>query len=101
MKSILKYSVAGLAAMLLTTGCTHKASVGASNIDLSKVNMTKVETMKSGEACSSWFLIFPTGFDSTARQAAKNGGITTIEYQEYSNTNYLIGGSRCITVFGK
>jgi hypothetical protein len=51
MKSILKYSVAGLAAMLLTTGCTHKASIGASNIDLSKVNMTKVK----------WFLLKKCG----------------------------------------
>ncbi|MGB3752220.1 MAG: TRL domain-containing protein [Arcobacteraceae bacterium] len=101
MKKVLKYSLAGLAAMLLTTGCTHKASIGASNIDLSKVNMTQIENMKSGEACSSWFLIFPTGFDSTARQAAKNGGITTIQYQEYSQSNYLIAGSRCITVYGK
>ena len=101
MKSILKYSIAGLAAMLLTTGCTYKASVGASNIDISKTDMSKVETLKSGEACQSWFLIFPTGFDSTARQAAKNGDISKIEYQEYSNTNFLIGGSHCITVFGK
>ena len=101
MKSFLKYSLIGLAAMLLATGCTHKSSVGSSVTDIGKVNMTQVETMKTGEACSSWFLIFPTGFDSTARKAAKNGGITQIIYQEYSQTNYIIGGSKCIKVFGK
>lgn len=101
MKSILKYSALGLAAMLLTTGCTYKSSLGASNVDITKTNMKEVGTMKVGESCQSWFLIFPTGFDSTARQAAENGDITKIEYQEYSNTNYLIGGSHCIKVFGK
>ena len=101
MRKIFKYSAVAVVAMLLTSGCTHKASVGASNIALTKVDMKKVETMKKGEACSSWFLIFPTGLDSTARQAAKNGDISKIIYQEYSHTDYLIGGSRCITVFGK
>ena len=100
MKSILKISVVGLAAMLLTTGCTYKSSLGASNVDISKTDMSKVDSLKSGEACQSWFLIFPTGFDATANTAAKNGGITKIEYQEYSNTSFLIGGSRCIKVFG-
>ena len=53
-----------------------------------------------GEACQSWFLIFPTGTDSTTRQAAQNAGIAHIEYQEYSSHNYLIGGSNCVTVYG-
>ena len=101
MKSILKYSVSGLAAMLLITGCSYKTSVGVSGVDISKTDMTKVDSMKTGESCQSSFLIFPTGMESTAREAAMNGGITTIEYQETRAYNYLIVSGRCITVYGK
>lgn len=100
MKSILKYSVAGIAAMLLTTGCTFKSSLGASNVDISKTDMTKISSLKSGEACQSRFLIFPIEFDATANTAAKKAGISKIEYQEYSNSDYFIFASRCIKVYG-
>ena len=101
MKTILKYSVASVAAMLLTTGCTYKTSSQIATLDLNKVDMTEIGTMKSGEACQSWFLIFPTGLDSTTRRAAQNAGISHIEYQEDTSRNYLIGGSKCVTVYGK
>jgi len=101
MNKTLKYAVSGMAAAFLLTGCTYKTSAGVSNVDLSNTNMSKVDTLKSGESCQSWFLIFPTGFNTTAKEAAKNGGISKIEYQEMSSTNYLIGGSVCLTVYGK
>lgn len=101
MKKILKYSLAGLAAMLLTTGCTHKSSIGASTNEISNINMSKLDTLKTGEACSTWVLFIPIAFDSTAKKAAKNGGISQIFYQEYSDVNYIIARSRCITVYGK
>ena len=101
MKSILKYSLIGLASTFLVTGCSFKTSNQIATFDLNKVNMTEITKMKTGEACQSWFLIFPTELDSTTRKAAQKAGIAHIEYQEYSNTNYLIGGSRCVTVFGR
>ena len=101
MKKFLKFSAIGAIAMLLITGCTYKGSALSSVVDVSKTDMSNVENLKMGEACQSWFLFFPTGFDATAREAAKNGGISKIEYQEYSHTNYLIGGSDCIKVYGK
>ena len=87
--------------MFLATGCSYKTSNQIATIDLNKVDMNELKTMKSGEACQSWFLFFPTGFDTTTRQAAQNAGISHIEYVEYSDRNYLIGGSRCVIVYGK
>jgi hypothetical protein len=100
MKSIFKLSIASIAVMFLATGCTYRNSIGVSQVDISKTDMSKISTLKSGEACQSWFLIFPTGFDSTARQAAKNGNISKIVYQEASDTNFILGGSHCIKVYG-
>jgi len=100
MKSILKYSVLTMAAMLLVTGCTYKTSAGISNVDISQTDMGKIDSLKSGESCQSRFLIFPTGFDATAKTAAKNAGISKIEYQEVSSTSYILGSSSCIKVYG-
>ena len=100
MKSILKYSALSVAAMLLVTGCSYKTSAGLSNVDISKTDMTKIDSLKMGESCQSRFLIFPTGFDATANSAAKNAGISKIEYQEISDTFYFLGSSRCIKVYG-
>lgn len=101
MKSFFKYSAIGLTTMFLATGCTYKGSALTAVVDISKTDMSKVETLKSGEACISHFLIFPTGLDATAREAAKKAGISKIEYQEYSSTNYILGSSNCIKVYGK
>ena len=93
--------VVGLATVLLLTGCTYKGSVGVSNVDISKTDISKLDGLKTGEACQRWIFFLPIANDATAKQAAKNGGISKIEYQEYSSTNYLIGGSFCVKVYGK
>jgi len=85
----------------LATGCTYKYSAGASTVDISKTDMAKVETLKSGEACVSHILFFiPTSLDATAQTAAKNGGINQIAYQEVSHTDALIFRSSCVKVYG-
>ena len=95
-----------LATAILTTfaltGCTWKTSANASPVDLSKTNMSQVSSMKTGEACQKYFLIFPIGFDATAKTAAENGGISHIKYQETSKTIFWpFYQSRCIKVYGE
>jgi hypothetical protein len=89
-----------VATAFLATGCTYKYSAGTSTVDITKTDMSKVEKMKSGEACVSRFLVFPTGLDATAKTAAQNAGISKIEYQEVNHTDALLFGSSCVKVYG-
>lgn len=85
---------------ILTTGCTYKGSSN-SVVDISKTDMATINSMKSGESCiSSIFFFIPTGLNATAQQAAKNGGIKEIKYQEILSKNYLIYNAHCIKVYG-
>ena len=102
-KSIMKKTIAlsiMVATVFLTTGCTAKYSAGVSTVDITKTDMTKIDSMKSGEACVSRFLFFPTGLDATANTAAKKAGISKIEYQEVNHTEAFIFGSSCVKVYG-
>ena len=97
-KLLLSASVIGL----LLTGCTWKTSALASPVDISKTDMAKLNSMKSGEACQRYFLFFPIGFDATAKTAAKNAGISHIKYQETSKTSFWpFYSSYCIKVYGE
>jgi len=97
-----KLLLASTITLLALTGCTWKSSAVASPVDISKTDMAKVQTLKTGEACQRYLLIFPIGFDATAKTAAKNGGISHIEYQETSHTAFWpFYGSECIKVYGK
>lgn len=92
----------GILAAFALTGCTWKSSAVASPVDISKTDMAKVQTLKTGEACQRYFLIFPIGFDATAKTAAKNGGISHIKYQETSHTSFWpFYESYCIKVYGE
>jgi len=86
--------------MLLTTGCTIKVSP-SSVVDISKTDMTQVENLKSGEACAKSLLGFPLSLNATAKEAAKEAGISKIVYQENSSTDLLIYRSYCTKVYGK
>lgn len=99
LKKVIALSVL-TATAFLGTGCTYKFSAGASVVDITKTDMTKVESMKSGEACISRFLLFPTGLDATAKTAAKEAGISKIEYQEVTHTEAILFGSSCVKVYG-
>ena len=93
--------IASIIALTLT-GCTYKTSAIASPVDISKTDMSKVDTLKTGEACQKYILFIPLGFDATAKTAAKNAGITHIKYQETSVTSvWPLYGSYCIKVYGE
>jgi hypothetical protein len=91
-----------LVAAALFSGCTWKSSAVASPVDISKTDMSKVSTLKTGEACQRYFLFIPIGFDATAKTAAKEAGISKIKYQETSTTYFWpIYQSYCIKVYGE
>ena len=97
-----KLILSGLISAFVLTGCTWKTSALASPVDISKTDMSKVQTLKTGEACQRYLLVFPIGFDATAKTAAKNGGISHIEYQETSHTSFWpFYQSYCIKVYGE
>ena len=89
-----------VATAFFATGCTYKFSAGVSTVDITKTDMKKVDSMKSGEACVSRVLFFPTSLDATANTAAKEAGISKIEYQEVTATNAILFGSSCVKVYG-
>jgi len=103
LKKIITTAVIGVGALLLT-GCTLKSPGMVNTVDISKVDMNTISTMKEGEACHSWFLFIPTGLDATVKTAAENGHITKVKYVEYTHSRYLMGllaGSDCIKVYGE
>jgi len=99
---MLKKIALGISAMLLATGCTYKASNARLNLNLANVDMAKIEKMKRGEACVSYFLgIIPLSTDATIRKAAQEAGIKTVEYVENTSSFYLIYSDRCVVVYGE
>jgi len=101
LKKIINGSAIALTSLVLLTGCTYKTSPDVNTVDLNKVNMNEVATMKKGEACHSWFLVFPTGTDKTIKEAAEEAKINHIKYVEHSSHFYLIGGSDCTIIYGE
>ena len=91
-----------ITAAILMTGCTYKSSALASPVDISKTNMSALNSLKEGEACQRHFLFIPIGFDATAKTAAENAKISKIKYQETSRTFFWpIYWSDCIKVYGE
>lgn len=85
---------------LLFTGCAFKATPTAVTMDVTKIDFSKLESMKQGEACVSNFLFFTTGYDKTLREAVADAGITDVKYVEEHNSPGIFASSRCLVVYG-
>lgn len=85
---------------LLFTGCAFKATPTAVTMDVTKIDFTKLESMKQGEACISRFLIFTTGYDKTLREAVEDAGITDVKYVEEHVSTGFFTSSKCLVVYG-
>lgn len=98
-----KITIGAIAAsLLLMSGCTWKNSAVSSPVNIANTDMNQVKTMKSGESCQRQLLIFPIGFDATAKTAAEKAKISKIKYQETSGTVFWpVYSSRCIKVYGE
>jgi len=84
-------------------GCaTRSTSLPESKTFINKTDFSKIDSLKTGEACEKYFLFFKFGNKLTSKQAAKNGGISHIKYQETSHTVFWpFYSSICIKVYGE
>ena len=98
-KFLFSLSIAGL----ILTGCTTKyTSLPESRTFINKTDFSKINSLRTGETCERRFLFFKFGNNLSAKQAAYNGGITTIKYQETSHTSFWpIYSSVCLKVYGE
>lgn len=90
---------------LLFTGCSLKTSHVGSTVNIENINMKHVSTLKQGKACRDQFLFLQLGSgDATALEAAKDGEIEKVKYQEFSNYFFLMPflyNTQCLTVYGE
>ncbi len=104
-KRILKYSILGFAAMLLTTGCSYKGATtpAVMTYDGSSVDYSKVTSMKSAKVCKAFF---GGDGDTTTIAAAKEAGISKIKHVDtsFEYKQFLIfqfDHQTCTTVYGE
>jgi len=92
-----------LTAMMFLGCSTRSTSLPESRVFINNSNFSQIESLKTGEACERYFLfVFKFGNKLTSKQAAYNGGITNIKYQETSHTAFWpLYSSYCIKVYGE
>jgi hypothetical protein len=91
-----------LISLLFFSGCAIKTSLPESKTYINNTDFSKINQMKTGEACRRHILFFTLGNKITSKQAAINGGISKIKYQEVSHTNFWpFYSSECIKVYGE
>lgn len=102
MKSSKKIIIAVIT-LLMMSGCAIKTSRTIVEFDGSKVDYSKLDSMKSGKACSSRILGIPTSLDSSVATAAKAGGIAKVAHvdQEFNRGVLGITSENCTVVYGK
>ena len=90
-------------AAFIFTGCTTKiSSLPESRVFINNTNFSKIDSLRTGEICKRQFLFFTFGNKLTSKAAAKNGGISKVEYQETSSTVFFpFYSSKCLKVYGE
>ena len=89
--------------ILTFSGCVSRyTSLPESRTFINNVDFSKLNSLKTGEACERYFLFFRFGNTITAKKAAYNSGISKIEYQETLHTSFWpFYHSECIKVYGE
>jgi len=86
----------------LTTGCaTLNPGNAVNSSNIQSVDFSKIEGMKRGEACTTVVLGLFSDGSSLISDAAKAGGIKTVELVEYKVSNNPIFSKRCTIAFGR
>ena len=98
-----KLSFLLLISIIFFSGCSvKKYSLPESKVYINNTDFSKIDSLKTGEVCKRRILLlFPFGKDLTSQNAAKNGGIKNIKYQETSKTMFFpFYSSVCLKVYG-
>ncbi|MDH5545285.1 MAG: TRL-like family protein [Gammaproteobacteria bacterium] len=89
-----------IAAIALVSGCAIKSSHITVIVDGSKTDYTKLDKLKSGEACATMVLGIPTSMDKSVSTAAKNGGVSTIKHIDEKTSDQFFVRKSCTVVYG-
>lgn len=90
-----------IAFALSVTACVTRVQGATNVVSIETTDMTQIDKMKKGEACSSSILLIFTFGNQLITEAAKNGGITNIKFVENSFKNYFVFFQSCIVVYGE
>ncbi|MEI8025929.1 MAG: TRL domain-containing protein [Pseudomonadota bacterium] len=94
-KVLMVFATLGLA------GCATSLTPISNNTDISKVDFSKVSSMKSGKSCAKWYFIFgPFGTQSLVN-AAVDGKLTKVELVDTSIESGFMTHSRCTIAYGQ
>jgi hypothetical protein len=82
-------------------GCATSMTPVSNNTDLTKIDFSRVQGMKSGKSCATWYFIFgPFGTQSLV-EAVKQGKMSKVELVDNSIENGFLTHSRCTVAYGQ
>ena len=82
-------------------GCATTLTPVSNNTDISKIDFSKVSSMKTGKSCATWYFIFgPFGTQSLVN-AVVNGKLTKVDLVDQSIENGFLTHSRCTVAYGQ
>ena len=86
---------------LLSTACSMRLPAGANTVDMSEIDYSKVNQMRSGETCEGLlFSLIPLNGSVDVIDAIKAADVDHVTAIEVELTSYVFYAKRCVRVFG-
>lgn len=87
--------------MLALPGCMAVRSPLLNGTDLSGTDFSTLSSAKSGDACQTYFLIFPVGREKPSlAMAIQKANIKDVMLVEYTTKAGFLTMKDCVTVYG-
>lgn len=97
---IKKFLSLGIALTVLV-GCSTLTSRTTVTFDGSKTDYSKLDTLKTGEACAKRVMGFVVSLDKSITTATANGGISKVMHVDEVENKGFMTTSFCTVVYGK
>jgi hypothetical protein len=99
MRHISRILVSSFFALFLVN-CTHVSNSAENVVSIEGTDMSKLSSMKTGEACRNNILFLIAWGTDNISEAAKNGDIQYVNFVEKKYETYLIFNKFCTVVYG-
>jgi hypothetical protein len=82
-------------------GCVTSLTPVSNNTDITKVDFSKIESLKSGKSCAKWYFIFGPFGSSSVVDAVTNGKLSSVQLVDYGLERGFLTHSVCTIVYGR
>lgn len=90
-----------LALGFISTSCVTRHQSAGNSVNITEVDMMKVDKMKKGEACRNNILFLFWWGDDLITNAAKNGKIRKVAFLEGEVRTYFVFNQFCTIAYGE